>query len=283
MHLNHEKAREYFSAYYEGTLERGLAETFERALRTDAQVQAEFRAFERLIGALDTMKAEAPEPEFDLHEAIARRLDKHIYEETRRTKHPIFGWWKSAALGGLATVALVAAILQLRANQTAGPGVARMIPISATERVELKSSNGEFNLHFSTSGQKTIVVRAADGSVLEQRELNNGSLTSPLSNPNAKAALLKIEVTGDSGETYIALPGTRMQPGQTGEGSVKELAQALAGYYRVPVLLTVGGQDVQLRWTFEPGDGLGVAEKALENTKYSAQKNVDGVISIQLN
>jgi len=283
MHLNHEKAREYFSAYHEGTLERGLKETFERAMRTDAQIQAEYRAFERLLGALETMKAEAPEPEFDLHEVIARRLDKHIYEETRRTKHPIFGWWKSAALGGLATVALIAAILQIKANQTAGPGEARLIPIAATERVELKSSNGEFNLHFSTSGEKMIVVRAADGSVLEQRKLNNGSLTSPLSNPNAKAALLKIEVTGDSGETYVALPGTRMQPGQTGEGSIKEFAQALAGYYRLPVLLTVGGQDVQLKWILEPGDGLGAAEKALENTKYSAQKNADGVLAIQSN
>ena len=283
MHLNHEKAREYFSAYYEGTLERGLAEAFERAMRTDAQVQAEYRAFEHLMGALGTMKAEAPEPEFDLHEAIARRLDKHIYEETRRAKNPIFGWWKSAALGGLATVALVAAIWQLRANQSAGPGVARMIAIAATEKVELKSSSNGFDLHFSTSGEKTIVVRAADGSVLEQRELKNGSLVSPLSNPNAKAALLKIEVTGDSGETYVALPGTRMQSGPTGEGSVKELAQALAGYYRVPVLLSMGGQDVQLRWTFEPGDGLGAAEKALENTKYSVQKNADGVLAIQSN
>ena len=101
MHLNHEKAREYFSAYHEGTLERGLKETFERALSTDAQVQAEYRAFERLMGSLESLKAEAPEPEFDLHEAIARRLDKHIYDEARRAKHPIFAWWKSAALGGL--------------------------------------------------------------------------------------------------------------------------------------------------------------------------------------
>lgn len=282
MHMSHDKAREYFSAYYEGTLERGLQETFERALSTDAQVQAEYRAFERLMSSMEVLKAEAPEPEFDLHEAIARRLDKHIYEETRRAKHPIFAWWKSAALGGLATVALVATILQLRTNQT-GPGVANIAPIAATERVELKSGNGQFNLHYSTSGEKTILVRAADGSVLEQRELKNGSLTSPLSNPNAKAALLKIEVTGEPGETYVALPGKRMQSGPTGEGSVKDLAQALAGYYRVPVLLTLGKEDVQLQWTFEPGDGLGAAVKALGNTKYSAQQNADGVLSIQLN
>src|SRR5688572_18563817 len=175
MHMSHDKAREYFSAYYEGTLERGLKETFERALSTDAQVQAEYRAFERLMGSLDVMKTEAPEPEFDLHEAIARRLDKHIYEETRKAKHPIFAWWKSAALGGLATVALVATILQLRTNQT-GPGTAHLVPIVASERFELKSANGSFNLHYSTSGEKTILVRAADGSVLEQRELKNGSL-----------------------------------------------------------------------------------------------------------
>jgi len=47
--------------------------------------------------------------------------------------------------------------------------------------------------------------------------------------------------------------------------------------------LTVGGPDVQLRWTFEPGDGLAAAEKALENAKYSVQKNADGVLAIQSN
>ena len=282
MHISHEKAREYFSAYYEGTLERGLKETFERAMRTDAQVQAEYQAFERLMGALGCLKSEVPEPEFDLHESIARRLDKHLYEESRRAKHPAFAWWKSVALGGLATVALVAAILQLRSD-AGGPTQAGFTPLSGvSEKVELISQNGEFKLRYATRGQKTIVLRAADGSVLEQQALNNGILTSPLSNPNANPALIKVEVTGEPAQTFIALPGRKLQAATSGEGSIQELAQALAGHYSVPVILSLG-EDATVRWRFEPGDVLEAAEKALEGTKYSAQKNVDGVLSIQAN
>lgn len=282
MHLNHEKAREYFSAYHEGTLERGLKETFERALRMDAQVQAEYRAFERLMGALGGLKAEVPEPEFDLHEAIARRLDKHLYDESRRTKHPVFAWWKSVALGGLATVALIAAVLQVRSN-TGDSSQANFVPVTGvTDRVELLSKDGEYKIRYATQGQKTIVLRASDGSVLEQQTLNNGSLTCPIVNPNAAPALIQIEISGDKAQTIVALPGTRVQTITTGEGSVKEFAQALAGYYHVPVFVNIG-QDAQLRWELEPGDGLAAAEKTLKGTKYSAQKNPDGVLSIQAN
>jgi len=281
--MNADKAREYFSAYHEGTLELGLAETFERALRTDAQVQAEYRAYERTVESLQTLASPVPEPDFDLHELISRRLDKHVYDEKRRTVSPIFGWWKSLALGGLATVALVAAVLQLRS--TGDVNVAGPTPVLSnrtTDRVELLSDAQGYRLEYRAKDSAEITVRASDGDVLAQKKVNAETFKSPLSNPNATAALLEVDVAGDKELIFVALPGTRMESATSGSGSIKDLALALAGFYRTPILIRVG-EDSSVKWEFGPGEPHDAAETALKGTPYTAIKNPDGVVSIQPN
>lgn len=281
--MNADKAREYFSAYHEGTLERGLAETFERALRTDAQVQAEYRAYERTVESLQTLATPVPEPDFDLHELISRRLDKHVYDEKRRTVSPFLGWWKSLALGGLATVALVATVLQLQSNSDVK--VASPIPIAtnrATDRVELYSDTQGYRLEFRAKDAAEITVRASDGEVLAQEKVQSGTFKSPLNNPNATAALLEIDVAGDNELIFVALPGTRMDAATSGSGSVKDLALALAGFYRTPILIRVS-EESAVKWEFGPGEPHDAAETALKGTPYTAVKNPDGVVSIQPN
>lgn len=279
--MNADKAREYFSAYHEGVLERGLAETFERALRTDAQIQAEYQAFERTIQSLETMKSPVAEPEFDLHEAISRRLDKHLYEEKRRKVSPLVGWWKNLALGGLATAALVMAVIQLQSS--GDTNTAGIVPVSApTEKLELISDVTGYRVEFSSKNATTIAIKGLDGEVLVQKSIAAGKFKSPLTNSNPGAALLEIDISGDKEQVFVALPGTRMQPAASGMGSVKDLALALAGFYRVPVLLKV--TDVgDVKWDFGPGEPHDAAETALKGTAYNAIKNPDGVVCIQPN
>lgn len=283
MNINLEKAREYFSSYHEGTLEKGLHEAFERALRTDAQIQAEYRAFERLMSDLEGLKSPVPEPEFDLHEVISRRLDLHRHEQKRRTPVSLWGWFRTAALGGLATAALVLAVLQIQnGGSSKSPAMAGFgAPLAATERLELKSSQDGFRIEFSTKGEKLVTVRSSDGAVLEQKTVKAGNFISPLTNKNEMAALLIVEVQGEP-PVLVALPGSKMQTSASGEGSVKEFALAMAGFYRQPVTLAVG-EDIKLKWTLVAGEAVASAEKAFGDTKYSAQESPDGVISIQSN
>jgi hypothetical protein len=282
MQMNHDKAREHFSAYYEGTLGGGLKEAFERSLRTDAQIQAEYRAFEQLMSQLEVLKQPVPEPDFDLHEAVARRLDSHIFEEKRKKAHPLLSWWKGLALGGLATVALVMAVVQMNSSGPVGVAGLGGGPSAVTEKVELVENEGAYSLQYSTRGSKSVVIRAADGAVLAERTVADGRLISPLSNPNEKAKLIQIEVSGESQKVFAALPGTRASTVSKGEGSVTDLALALAGFYRTAVLVTEG-DPVQVAWQFGVEEGLDAAEKSLAETKYTVHKNADGVLSIQPN
>jgi len=276
--MNADKAREYFSAYHEGVLERGLAETFERALRTDAQIQAEYQAFERTVQSLESMKSPVAEPDFDLHEVISRRLDKHVYDEKRRKVSPLVGWWKSLALGGLATAALVMAVMQLQSS--GDTNTAGIVPVTApTEKLELISDTTGYRVEYSSKDQAEIAIKGMDGEVLVQKSIANGKFRSPLNNTNPGAALLEIDISGDKEQIFIALPGTRMQPATSGEGNVKDLALALAGFYRVPVLLKVT-ETSELKWDFGPGEPHAAAETALKGTAYNAIKNPDGVVCI---
>lgn len=281
MNMNLEKARDHFSAYYEKTLEKGLLEAFERALKTDAQVQAEYRAFERLMGDLEVLKTPVPEPGEDLHELISRRLDLHIHEQKRRAPGSLFGWWKSLALGGLATAALVLAVLQIQSAPKNGSVGASLVPSVASEKLELKPYQNGFRLEYAATGRKSITIRTIDGVVLEEKTIQSGSLLSPLANQNPNAKLLQVEVSGEK-PVVVAVPGTRIQTEMTGEGTVKDLALAVAGFYRQPVMLTLG-DEIKLKWEFREGEAIASIDKALAETNYSAQQNESGVIVVQPN
>ena len=55
--MNHDKAREFFSAYYEGTLESGLRQQLEARFRADAHLKADYAAFVETIEALGELAA----------------------------------------------------------------------------------------------------------------------------------------------------------------------------------------------------------------------------------
>ncbi len=78
------KAKDYFSAYHEGSLDRGLKQAFETRLREDTQLQAEYRAFERTMKELEAFGCVEVEPPSDLHDKIAARLDKAIWDQKRQ-------------------------------------------------------------------------------------------------------------------------------------------------------------------------------------------------------
>ena len=112
--MNSNKAREYFSAYLEGSLDAGLRQSFERKLATDATVQAEYRAFVSVVEKLNALKDETIDVPYDLHETISSRLDRHVYDNKSKTTFALSGWWRSLALGGLATAAIIATIVSLK-------------------------------------------------------------------------------------------------------------------------------------------------------------------------
>src|SRR5947209_1700267 len=105
--MNLAKARDYFSAYYEGSLERGLKQAFETRLAEDAQLQAEFAAFEKTMKGLEAFGAVEIEPPADLHERITARLDHAIWEQKRTaSRFTGLGWWKMGFMGAAVAAGL---------------------------------------------------------------------------------------------------------------------------------------------------------------------------------
>jgi hypothetical protein len=177
---------------------------------------------------------------------------------------------------------LVMAVVQMRPTATENNTVgASFATGSSSEKLELKPLANGFQLEYATKGEKTIVIRSADGAVLEEKTIRGGTFSSPLSNPNPNAKLLEITVEGEA-PVFLAIPGTRMQAAESGMGSLPDFALAVAGYYRQPVMFSQN-EDAKLSWTLAPGQATEGLEKTLADTKYTVKQNQHGVIVIHPN
>lgn len=245
--MNLAKAREYFSAYHEGTLDRGLKQQFEAHLNGDAQLQAEYRAFERTITQLETLKAEVPEPDFDLHDRISARLDRHALESREHAKPGWFSWVRGYAVAGLAAFAFIGffASKQLGAFG-AGSLVLGEPSISIVETVDgvKVTIPGE-------ASERSLDVELVDGSSLESTEIGKGGYTQNLANRNETAQLLTLKIEGAAHAVKIALPGSKREVNKEGSGTVDQFAMAIADKHGVPVVLEGDGDFGVLTWTLE--------------------------------
>ena len=127
--MTHDKAREFFSAYYEGTLEPGLRASLGRRLEADARLQAEYDAFVGTVTSLDALRHEAVAIPAYLSDRIALRLDpafeakavpfwKTLFVPRAATPH--YGW--AMALAGTFLVAAVG-LRGLRNDEVAQSGI----------------------------------------------------------------------------------------------------------------------------------------------------------------
>src|SRR5206468_1416476 len=143
----------------------GLRQAFERELGTDAQLLAEYKAFERMMSDLGTIKDVPVEMPFDLHERISARLDRHLYENKARPRALFGGWWRSVALGGVATLSIIGVIASL--NSSGGQtSLSSPVPISAP--VPTLSADGiNVILAFRASQTGRVKVRSGvDGPII---------------------------------------------------------------------------------------------------------------------
>lgn len=245
--MNPNKAREHFSAYYEGSLDPGLKQSFERKLATDAAIQAEYQAFARAVDQLNELKNLPIETPFDLHDRITARLDHHLWERKQKRAFSLVGWWKAVAVGGLATVAILATIFSLKGG--GGQYTAGALTSPVREEVRLLMKGDRLQLSYRASGRATIKIHeGVGGKVLQTIQLDRQAVESPISNAGEKPTLVSITCSADSRRMVVALPGTTPSREVEGDGTVSDLALAAAGYYQVPVRIETEALDAKVRW-----------------------------------
>lgn len=240
--MNPSKAREFFSSYFEGTLDAGLCQALERTLRTDAELQAEYRAFERTMDRLGSLKETEVEVPYDLRERIAARLDMHIYEQNNARRAPWFTFWKPVAIGALGALAIIAAILSFNNNGAVsesnlfpdGGGRAKASPPARGSKVYTVP------LDQIVEGERLVTItNALTGKAIGQLRVAAGDNASiEIKNSDPGVSFSKILIEGGS-TTYIAVPGKSGGPaGSMGkDATIRGAAMRLAGRYGKPVIV----------------------------------------------
>jgi hypothetical protein len=281
--MNQEKAREFFSDYREGTLDAGLRQSFEQALRSNSKLRGEFSAFETAMSQLDDLRFEIIEVPADLHDRIAARIDRHAVEQ-RATSAPAWALWtRNLAVACVAAVAVLGALVSLgRQGGSSSVGAAVVAPAPAADQLKLSQIAGGVEVSYTARGRREFVVReGVDGEELRRVRLQGQPLKSPLINPHAAPALMSIHVDSEPTPTVVALPGTERSTGTSGEGTLAEFALAMAGFYGLPVVVDVDkpGEEI-LSWEFASLEPLVAASRTLES-RYVVELRATGILYIQ--
>lgn len=281
--MNLDKARDYFSAYYEGSLDRGLKQTFEARLREDSELQDEYRSFEYTMRELDSYATPINIPS-DLHERISARLDKHVWDEKQKKAPALVTWWKSILVGGVAVAVVALGTFAVKSGgraSVAGSG----LPLASGASLKLSVIKDNAVGVDYPAQQDTIVIRDSKGAVLTRVDLGGQEMKAkPVENPNADAQLVSIEVVKHKEIRYLALPGSVRNKQAAGKGTLKDFVVALAGFYDVPVVLQSKDQlDTDMSWKFESSDASSAADKELRSLKNMQVEQKDSMISISQN
>lgn len=283
--MNPGKARDYFSAYYEGSLDRGLRVALETRLREDATLNAEYKAFTRTMRSLEAFGAIEIEPPADLHEKIAARLDRAVWEQNRDKRPAGFAWWKG--LLGAAATAAVLFIGYIGFVKTSNSNQAGLIPVGGASEAQFRftAQNGSVLLSLPAVPHETVTIHDSAGHLLGDpiELINQGINNKPLTNEAEQAKLVSIDA--DQGPAaFLALPGKIRDTVTGGKGTVKDLAVAVASHYGIPVALEVKDDANQnVSWDFNAVTPDDAASNAVKPLGLAVQMNSGGIILIEKN
>jgi hypothetical protein len=264
--MTNEKARDFFSAYYEGNLESNLSVSFEQKLKADGNLKQDYDAFVRAMDSLDALKFEEISIPEDLHERISARLDRHIFE-TKRTAAPTWNTWlRGLAFAGIGVIALAGAFFAINSRGDVQGSTAIGWNPPAKERISYSISSEGVTFKFAPVSRKTVIV--SDGQGKEMRRATVGDRENPelntlLSNPLPTASVFGIQVVGEPGITYVAVPGTIKSSINKGEGTVVDLAKAISDFYKMPVRIQTAVPNERTSWSFSSIDAVSESSKAL--------------------
>lgn len=278
--MNINKARDFFSAYYEGELGGGIKEAFERSLTTDPALKSEYDEFVELMKMLEEPIEEVPAPH-DLHEKIMTRLDHGTWQEKQTAKPGFFGNWKLAFVGALALVAIVAGGMNImNRGSNGGYDQASLVPTSnnVAEKVDVVALDGKLVLNLeANSGSKYQIRAYGSTDVIEEVSVKGTKFETEI-NTNSPATVA-LEVINDKGDRKLLMvhPGTQSESVLTGEGSIIDCAKAIASTFRTPILIRVSDPEQKISWSFEKTDDHNIRSTKLAASKLSLSLREDGV------
>lgn len=280
--MNITKARDFYSEYYEGTLDGGLKQAFESALQSDPHIQSEYQEFVATMQRLAELPEQTIEIPFDLHDRISARLDRHVYETTRQTQPSGRFQWRYAFLGAVAATAIFAAVIALRPGDGQGPGQASLIGGPSREtRPQISVVDGQAQLSYRIQSKVVVTVRdEATGVVLQEFNSANAELAVKITNSRPDPVVVKVEFSNGLEPIRLALPGTTGTEIREGTGPLEAVALAIAQTFRVPVIIEADSAKGDVTWKFDAADTAMTISSRLAESDVRLETRSTGVMAL---
>ena len=282
--MNSEKARDFFSAYYEGTLEPGLVLNLEQKLKTDARLKSDYDAFAAAFADLNSLRDEPIEVPIFLSDRIATRLEEA--RQQRRKSFSILNLrWTKFAPYALAGLAIVAAGLGIAVKGDGHFMTGNWLPWVSSPKGQVDGPSFQFDgsrVILEAQGSHSVTVSdGVSGKVLRTVNAEDSSSLLPeLTNNGAASQLFGIREDGGSIQ-MVSVPGKTADASHPkGDGTLSQFSLALSNYYHVPVLLENVKLDTKMSWSFEGTNAYRGAIDNLQPAHLSADLRQDGMISI---
>lgn len=266
--MNRDKARDFFSAYADGTLDEGLKASLERSLQNDRELREEYESFRQIWDELHGLRFVTPDIPDNLHDRIRFRLEDHVEEVRQRSTPTWLVYLRNTAVAGLAAAALAfAAIGITQGGPTATAGFSGNL-----NQLEARTADDGLWVSYHSSEARTLIVKdGLSGEELKRSQVQGRRWERLLKNDRPEAALFQVTALGDPTEMLVAVPGRRVQRERTGQGTLRQLARSVSDVYRIPVVIRGAVGDRQLKWTLDGSDPQASVVKTLGNTEYSVE------------
>ncbi len=282
--MNLNKARDFYSAYYEGSLDDGLKQAFERALAADASVSAEYKQFVRIMSELKALDTPVKVPA-DLHLKIRERVDANINALERKSRGA--GWffaWKPIAYGAVATAAIIGVVTSFSNRSNPSLATGGLGPVVSDSDPRVVVIDGVVKLQFASSRQNTVTVaEVATGRTLLNKSIVSQRLDSPMTNLASAPKVLSVSFAEHYSTMYVSLPGAEVALAKEGSGSVLDLMAATSGMYGVPVVAESSGTGKRIDWKLDSPDVIDGLKDELKALGLKAEVREGGLVWISSN
>ena len=280
--MTNEKAKEYFSAYSEGTLDAGLARALEAKLNADSGLREEYTQFEATLKELESLRFEEIEVPFDLSERISAAIDRSIYDKKQTAQPGFANWFRNLAFAGLAAAAIFGAYLTINMTGKGPVGTGSGIPTIKSEQIEFRQSDAGVSFSYMP-GSKHIVTIDGGSEGQQKMEVGPRGWTGDLKNDQPDASAFTVTIDSEATPSIVVVPGTKRSNVTLGRGSVLDLAKAVANRYGVVVVLVSSNIKTEVSWELSGTDAFDSLNSVIKTSTGLNTDVKDKIITIRDN
>ncbi|HCM74442.1 MAG TPA: hypothetical protein PLB31_00790 [Fimbriimonadaceae bacterium] len=277
--MNSQQARDLFSEYREGTLEAGLREQFERALRQDASLRKDYEQFCAILMALEGGRDEVIEVPLELSRRITESLETATPAPRRFNIIELF---RSPLGYGVAAAVVLIPVILISLNRGGGSNASQASMLGGSTvptRSEFRMVESELSIVLQSPKSDQLEVRdGLEGPVEQTFEVGAKTLRQAFTNAKPEAQGFWFDFKDDTlADRYVVMPGRTLVTTQEGEGSILDLATAISNHQGIAIEVANPSSESTFKWNLTPEDNLETMVEKLRVQGLALSDNVSDV------